>query len=188
MDTPSQPSESSQRPYAVAVGPTSNAAQAHDWAAPPLGPRDNWPQALRTIAGIVLSSNIPMLAAWGPDLLVIHNDSYGEILGDRRPALGRPLREIWSDIWEVVGGNAARVLAGETITVKQGLMLRTLRVVDVPRARVGAKLVPNYCLDLTPKEEFEKARAHTVQQLLAREPGRGRPTKRDRRERDKFFE
>ena len=115
MDTPSQPSESSRRPYAVAVGPTSNAARAHDWAASPLGPMDGWPQALKTIAGIVLSSNIPMLAAWGPDLLVIHNDSYGEILGDRRPALGRPLREIWSDIWEVVGGNAARVLAGETI-------------------------------------------------------------------------
>jgi PAS domain S-box-containing protein len=114
MDTPSEPAGTS-RPYAVAVGPTSNAARAHDWAATPLGPMESWPQALKTVAGIVLGSNIPMLAAWGPDLLVIHNDSYGEILGDRRPALGRPLKEIWSDIWDMVGGNAARVLAGETI-------------------------------------------------------------------------
>jgi PAS domain S-box-containing protein len=115
MDRPSQPSAPSRRPYAVAVGPTDSAARAHDWAATPLGPAESWPQSLKTAAGIVLASNIPMLVAWGPDLLVIHNDSYGEILGDRRPALGRPLRQIWADIWDAVGANAARVLAGETI-------------------------------------------------------------------------
>ena len=73
------------------------------------------------------------------------------------------------------------VHAGELVTVKQGLVLRTLRVVDVPRSRVGAKLVPNFCTDLTPKEEFEKGRVRGVQQVLAREKGSGRPTKRDRR-------
>jgi len=115
MDTPSQPAPASQRPYAVAVGPTGTAARAHDWAATPLGDPAGWPQALKTTSAIVLGSNIPMLVAWGPDLLVIHNDSYGEILGDRRPAMGRPLKEIWADIWEVVGAHAGRVLAGETI-------------------------------------------------------------------------
>jgi ribosome-associated heat shock protein Hsp15 len=83
---------------------------------------------------------------------------------------------------------ARDVRRGETITVRQGLILRTLRVVDVPVSRVGAKLVPNYCTDLTPREEFEKARAHAVQQLLAREKGSGRPTKRDRRLTDTLFE
>ena len=115
MDTPSQPIPGSQRPYAVAVGPTGTAAAACDWAATPLGPMESWPQPLRIVAGIMLGSNIPMLIAWGPDLLVIHNDAYGEILGDRRPALGRPLREVWADIWQIVGANAARVMAGETI-------------------------------------------------------------------------
>lgn len=70
---------------------------------------------------------------------------------------------------------------GETVTVKQGLVLRTLRVVGVPRSRVGAKLVANFCTDLTPKEELEKGRERSVQQVLAREKGSGRPTKRDRR-------
>jgi ribosome-associated heat shock protein Hsp15 len=73
------------------------------------------------------------------------------------------------------------VHAGETVTVKQGLVLRTLRVIDVPRSRVGAKLVANFCTDLTPKEELEKGRERSVQQVLAREKGSGRPTKRDRR-------
>ncbi len=76
---------------------------------------------------------------------------------------------------------ARAVRAGETVTVRQGLVLRTLRVVAVPRSRVGAKLVPQYCDDLTPPEEFAKARENPLQQVLAREKGSGRPTKRDRR-------
>ncbi len=97
------------------LGMTGIAARTCDWAKTPLGPAEDWPQSLRTAASIVLSSNIPMLLGWGPDLLVVHNDSYGEILGDRRPALGKPLREIWADIWNSMAEKAARVLAGETI-------------------------------------------------------------------------
>jgi ribosome-associated heat shock protein Hsp15 len=82
---------------------------------------------------------------------------------------------------------ARDVRAGETVTVKQGLVLRTLRVVGVPRTRVGAKLVANFCADLTPPEELAKARENPVQQLLAREKGSGRPTKRDRRLLDSFL-
>jgi hypothetical protein len=98
------------------VPETGSAAEAQDWAATPLGPRETWPDALKTAAGIALGSNIPMMVAWGPDLLLVHNDSYGEILGDRRPAQGRPMREIWSDIWDdVVRPNCERVLGGETV-------------------------------------------------------------------------
>lgn len=73
------------------------------------------------------------------------------------------------------------VRAGETVTVRQGLVMRTLKVIDVPRSRVGPKLVATFCNDLTPPEEFEKAAQNRIQQLLAREKGSGRPTKRDRR-------
>jgi len=82
---------------------------------------------------------------------------------------------------------ARDVRPGETIKVQLGLVQRTLKVVEVPRSRVGAKLVANFCDDLTPPEEFEKARQLPVQQLLAREKGSGRPTKRDRRRLDTIF-
>ena len=88
---------------------------------------------------------------------------------------------------EIPAKPARDVHAGETITVKQGLVLRTLRVVGVPRSRVGAKLVATFCTDLTPKEETEKAKERSVQQVLAREKGSGRPTKRDRRLLDDLF-
>ncbi|AWI09036.1 RNA-binding S4 domain-containing protein [Ereboglobus luteus] len=90
-----------------------------------------------------------------------------------------------------IGGHAVKpsrdVHAGETIHVKQGLILRTLRVVDIPRSRVGAKLVATYCEDLTPPSEFEKVKEQRVQQTLARAKGSGRPTKRDRRALDRLL-
>ena len=83
---------------------------------------------------------------------------------------------------------AREVHAGETVTVRQGLILRTLRVVAAPVSRVGAKLVPGYCTDLTPESEFEKVRQQRLQHVLARAKGSGRPTKRERREVDRLFE
>lgn len=70
---------------------------------------------------------------------------------------------------------------GQVIVVRQGLIQRTLKVLAVPPARLGAKLVADFCEDQTPPAEFAKARAQRVQQFLARAKGSGRPTKRDRR-------
>ena len=83
---------------------------------------------------------------------------------------------------------AREVHAGETVTVRQGLVLRTLRVMAAPDSRVGAKLVAQYCTDLTPASEFEKVREQRLQHVLARAKGSGRPTKRERREVDRLFE
>ena len=80
------------------------------------------------------------------------------------------------------------VHAGETVCVRLGLIVRALRVLGVPRSRVGAKVVPDFCTDLTPASEWEKVKEQRVQQLLASERGGGRPTKRDRRLRDRLFE
>ena len=82
---------------------------------------------------------------------------------------------------------ARDVRPGETITVRLGIVTRTLRVVDVPRSRVGTKLVARFCDDLTPPEELAKAKEQPLQQMLAREKGSGRPTKRDRRLLDRFL-
>jgi ribosome-associated heat shock protein Hsp15 len=82
---------------------------------------------------------------------------------------------------------ARTVHPGELVTVKQGLITRTLRVVAAPRSRVAAKLTPEFCLDLTPPAEFEKLHASRLQKVLAREKGSGRPTKRARREIDRLF-
>ncbi len=83
---------------------------------------------------------------------------------------------------------AREVRTGEILTVRQGIVRRTLVVRAAPRSRVGAKLVAEYCEERTPPEEWEKAREQRVQQFLAREKGSGRPTKRDRRALDRLLE
>lgn len=80
------------------------------------------------------------------------------------------------------------VRTGERVVVRQGLIKRTLEVCSVPRSRVGPKLVSTYYTDLTPPEEFAKARSQPLQHLLAREKGSGRPTKRDRRLLDRLLD
>jgi ribosome-associated heat shock protein Hsp15 len=78
---------------------------------------------------------------------------------------------------------AHEVKAGEVVTVSLEGISRTLRVVDAPPSRVGAKLVALYAEEITSSEEFEKLRS-MWRMPGARAPGTGRPTKRERRELD----
>jgi len=88
--------------------------RAHDWSTSPLGAPDSWPQALRTVVGLMLNSKFPMFVAWGPDLAFLYNDSYRDILGDKHPnALGRRFHDIWSEIWDDIHPLIERALAGE---------------------------------------------------------------------------
>lgn len=77
--------------------------RSFDWSATPLGPQELWSPALRTTARTLLASRFPQLLWWGPEYISIYNDAYRPILGRKHPwALGRPVRECWSEIWEVL--------------------------------------------------------------------------------------
>jgi ribosome-associated heat shock protein Hsp15 len=77
--------------------------------------------------------------------------------------------------------------ADELIVVSFPTITRIVRVLDAPKSRVGAKLVPLYLEDLTPPEEFERQRALNFAPG-ARAAGTGRPTKRERRDLDELTE
>ena len=91
------------------------AVRSFDWASTPLGPMATWPQSLRVAVGICLHSRFPMFVWWGSKLINIYNDAYIPVLGKRHPdALGQPAREIWGEIWDVIGPQAdAVMLRGE---------------------------------------------------------------------------
>ena len=63
-----------------------------------------------------------------------------------------------------------------------------LVVLDVPKSRVGAKLVDVYRTDTTEKSEFEAQELLKYSKDYYREKGEGRPTKKDRREIDNFLD
>ena len=79
------------------------------------------------------------------------------------------------------------VHVGETVTVRSGMITRTLQVVGLPRSRVSAKQLPEFVTDLTPPAEYERAKQAHIEHRLARERGKGRPTKKDRREMGELF-
>ncbi len=83
-----------------------------DWSTNPLGRPESWPQSLRSALSICLSSSFPTAIYWGPDLRLLYNDAWSVIPGERHPwALGRSAKEVWSDIWHVVGPQFENVLA-----------------------------------------------------------------------------
>ena len=76
---------------------------------------------------------------------------------------------------------------GETVTVRVGVITRTLKVAGLPRSRVAARQLPEFMTDLTPAAEYERAKQAGIEHLLARQRGEGRPTKKDRREMGRLF-
>lgn len=80
------------------------------------------------------------------------------------------------------------VHVGETVTVRIGVITRTLKVVGLPRSRVAAKQLPEFMQDLTPPAEYERAKQAGIEHMLARQRGLGRPTKKDRRDMGRLFD
>ncbi|GAB3400090.1 ATP-binding protein [Massilia agilis] len=93
------------RPYEVeGDSETAGLIRAMDWAGTALGPMDQWPQSLRTSLSICLACRFPILLWWGPERIMLYNDEYRPILGKKHPeAMGGAGREVWSDVWPIVG-------------------------------------------------------------------------------------
>ena len=77
------------------------------------------------------------------------------------------------------------VKEGMVIQIKSGPIIKTVKVTGILEKRVGAKLVANYMEDLTPEEEYKKLELIKAQPTF-RKKGLGRPTKKERRDIDKW--
>lgn len=70
---------------------------------------------------------------------------------------------------------------GDIIVIRQGPLTKTVQVKELLKSRVGAKLVPDYMVDLTPEEEYTKLQMTREVNFEIRDRGMGRPTKKERR-------
>ena len=75
------------------------------------------------------------------------------------------------------------VKMGEIYAIKLDQLDKSIQVLDFPKSRVGAPLVPNFYTDLTTPEEYERVKSLRTR-FEIRDHGDGRPTKRDRRQID----
>lgn len=80
------------------------------------------------------------------------------------------------------------VYATDKIELRKDQINYTIIVNDLPPNRVGAKLVDIYRTDITPKEAFEARELLKYSKDYYRKKGAGRPTKKDRRDIDDFYD
>ena len=80
------------------------------------------------------------------------------------------------------------VFGGDELEIRKNQITYKILVLDLPKSRVGAKLVPQYIKDQTPKEAFDNKELQKLAQDYYRKKGTGRPTKKDRRELDEFLD
>ena len=95
-----------------------------DWSKTPVGRVEDWPQSLKTAVGICLSSRFDLLIWWGPELVMLYNDAYRRTLASKHPAaLGRAGREIWHEIWDIIGPMLEKVMTTGEATWSDDLLL-----------------------------------------------------------------
>ncbi|SDW93820.1 heat shock protein Hsp15 [Lutibacter oricola] len=80
------------------------------------------------------------------------------------------------------------VFSGEKIQVRRNQINYEFLIIDIPKNRVGAKLVDLYIKDITDKSQFEKLDLLKYSKDYYRKKGTGRPTKKDRRDIDEYYE
>src|SRR3954451_676970 len=86
----------------------------HDWSKTALGSREQWSPSLKLIAATMMASQFPMALRWGPEFVIIYNDGYLPILGEKHPeALGARFRQIWPEVQDQLGTLHHDLLSGK---------------------------------------------------------------------------
>ncbi|HYQ26798.1 MAG TPA: ATP-binding protein, partial [Polyangiaceae bacterium] len=115
--------------FIIGGGETGTLMRSMDWEQLPLGAPRFWAQSLRTAIDICLSSRFPIALYWGPEYLMLYNDDLLPMIGaNKHPwALGRPAREVLSEIWSIIGPLLDGVVETGTAIWSENLMLPLLR-------------------------------------------------------------
>jgi ribosome-associated heat shock protein Hsp15 len=79
------------------------------------------------------------------------------------------------------------ILPLDNFKVKREKFWISYKVLDIPKNRLGAKLVGLYCLETTDHEVLNQKELDRLTSKVQRDEGSGRPTKKQRREIDDYL-
>ncbi|WP_297071858.1 RNA-binding S4 domain-containing protein [uncultured Duncaniella sp.] len=80
------------------------------------------------------------------------------------------------------------IKVGDVVNVRKPPVTYSFRVLALAQNRLGAKLVPEYMENITPKSELDLLEVVKISGFIDRRKGLGRPTKREGRELAQFTE
>ncbi len=80
------------------------------------------------------------------------------------------------------------IKVGEEIDVRIAPITRRFKVLDLAEKRMGAKLTPDFIVDITPADQIEMLELSRLASNANRDRGTGRPTKKDRRDLERLQE
>lgn len=91
-----------------------------------------------------------------------------------------------------IGGQIVKasreVREGDVIEIRKNQIDYKIKVLQIPKSRIGAKLVALHIIDMTDKEQYELLKMRMLSQNYYRQRGEGRPTKKDRRDMEDFID
>lgn len=78
------------------------------------------------------------------------------------------------------------IKVGDELTINLNPLKKKVKIIGLLNNRIPAKDVPKYYEDLTPQEEYDKIEMMKMMYFERRDAHTGRPTKRDRRDIERF--
>lgn len=91
-------------------------------------------------------------------------------------------------IGDAVAKPSRTIKVGDIIQVRKPPVTYSFRVLALTENRLGAKLVPEYMKNITPKSELDLLEVVKISGFVDRRKGLGRPTKREGRDLARFTE
>ncbi len=88
----------------------------------------------------------------------------------------------------VIAKPARMIKVGDIVNIRKPPVTYSFKVLALTENRLGAKLVPEYMENTTPRSQYDLLEVVKISGFIDRRKGLGRPTKREGRELSKFTE
>jgi ribosome-associated heat shock protein Hsp15 len=86
----------------------------------------------------------------------------------------------------IIAKPSRMIKVGDIVNIRKPPVTYSFRVLALTENRLGAKLVPEYMENITPKSQYDLLEVVKISGFIDRRKGLGRPTKREGRELSKF--
>ncbi len=115
--------------FVAGGGETGALVRSIDWRTTPLGPAAEWRQSLRTAAQHLSEFALPIALYWGPEFLMLYNDSLLPMVGSNKHphAMGQPALVVLAEIRGIIEPLLRHVSTTGEATWSEDLMLPLVR-------------------------------------------------------------